>query len=86
MGRICGGGATNVVADICDVYYESRRHKAKLERITTEIIEHFRAGGEAAEGKVTAEVSPDYGPYSLATDSLAIHVASTAAPKSLASP
>ena len=82
VGRICGGGATNVVADICDVYYESRsRDKAKLERITTEIIEHFRAGGEAAGCKVTAEVSPDYGPYSLATDSLAIHVASTAAEK-----
>lgn len=82
VGRISGGGATNVVADSCDIFYESRsRDKGKLDRITQEIIGHFRAGGEAAGCQVTAEVSPDYGPYSLATDSPAIRIASAAAEK-----
>lgn len=82
VGRIVGGNATNVVADSCDVYYESRsRDKAKLDKITQDIIYHFVKGAEATGCKITAEVSPDYGPYSLAKDSAAMHVASSAAEK-----
>ena len=44
VGRIAGGSATNVVADSCDVYYESRsRDKKKLEEITQRIVDHFKA-------------------------------------------
>lgn len=39
IGRIAGGSATNVVADSCDIYYESRsRDTEKLERITQRIM------------------------------------------------
>ena len=73
IGRIAGGSATNVVADSCDIYYESRsRDKEKLERITQRIIDHFRLGEESTGCKITAEVSPDYGPYEIAKDAPAI--------------
>ena len=82
IGRIAGGSATNVVADSCDIYYESRsRDKEKLERITQRIIDHFRLGEESTGCKITAEVSPDYGPYEIAKDAPAIKAAARAAEK-----
>ena len=80
IGRIAGGSATNVVADSCDIYYESRsRDTEKLERITQRIIDHFRLGEESTGCKITAEVSPDYGPYEIAKDAPAIKAAARAA-------
>lgn len=82
IGRIAGGSATNVVADSCDIYYESRsRDTEKLERITQRIIDHFRLGEESTGCKITAEVSPDYGPYEIAKDAPAIKAAARAAEK-----
>ncbi|WP_029541880.1 M20/M25/M40 family metallo-hydrolase [Selenomonas sp. AB3002] len=82
LGRIVGGSATNIVADSCDIFYESRsRDKEKLERLTKEICEHFTNGVQAAGCKITAEVSPDYGPYLLEKDCPAIRTAARAAEK-----
>ena len=82
VGKIVGGSATNVVADTCDIYYESRsRNKEKLAKITQDIIDHFTAGAAATGCEITAEVSPDYGPYELTKDCTAIKLASQAAEK-----
>lgn len=82
VGRIAGGSATNVVADSCDVYYESRsRDKKKLEEITQCIVDHFKRGEKTTGCHITAEVSPDYGPYEIPQDAPAIEVASRAAKK-----
>lgn len=82
VGRIAGGSATNVVADGCDVYYESRsRDKKKLEEITQRIVDHFKRGEKTTGCHITAEVSPDYGPYEIPQDAPAIEVASRAAKK-----
>lgn len=82
VGRIAGGSATNVVADGCDVYYESRsRDKKKLEEITQRIVDHFKRGEKTTGCYITAEVSPDYGPYEIPQDAPAIEVASRAAKK-----
>ena len=82
VGRIAGGSATNVVADSCDVYYESRsRDKKKLEEITQRIVDHFKRGEKTTGCHITAEVSPDYGPYEIPQDAPAIEVASRAAKK-----
>lgn len=82
VGRIAGGSATNVVADSCDVYYESRsRDKKKLEEITQRIVDHFKRGETTTGCHITAEVSPDYGPYEIPQDAPAIEVASRAAKK-----
>ncbi|MBQ1614365.1 MAG: M20/M25/M40 family metallo-hydrolase [Selenomonas sp.] len=82
LGKICGGSATNVVAESCDVFYESRsRDKAKLDKITQEICDHFTKGAEKTGCKITAEVSPDYGPYLLSKESPAIQTAIRAAEK-----
>lgn len=82
VGRIAGGSATNVVADSCDVYYESRsRDKKKLEEITQRIVDHFKRGEKTTDCHITAEVSPDYGPYEIPQDAPAIEVASRAAKK-----
>ena len=80
LGRITGGSATNVVAEMCEIFYESRsRDKDKLDRITRQITDHFQQGAKALNCQVITEVSPDYGPYSLATDSPAIGLARQAA-------
>lgn len=82
VGRIQGGSATNVVADTCDVFYESRsRDKAKLDAITQRIVDHFEQGAEKTGCQIHAEVSPDYGPYEIPQDSPAIEVAKRAAEK-----
>ncbi|MBQ1890026.1 MAG: M20/M25/M40 family metallo-hydrolase, partial [Selenomonas sp.] len=82
VGKIVGGSATNVVADTCAIYYESRsRNKEKLAKITQDIIDHFTAGAAATGCEITAEVSPDYGPYELTKDCTAIKLASQAAEK-----
>ncbi|WP_432646534.1 M20/M25/M40 family metallo-hydrolase [Mitsuokella sp.] len=82
IGRIAGGSATNVVADSCDIYYESRsRDKKKLDEITRRIVDHFKLGEELTCCKITAEVSPDYGPYEIPKDSPAIVIAACAAEK-----
>ncbi|MFV0636880.1 M20/M25/M40 family metallo-hydrolase [Mitsuokella sp. WILCCON 0060] len=82
IGRIAGGSATNVVADSCDIYYESRsRDKKKLDEITRRIVDHFKLGEELTRCKITAEVSPDYGPYEIPKDSPAIVIAACAAEK-----
>ena len=82
VGRIVGGSATNVVADSCDIYYESRsRNKEKLDTITQRIVDHFKLGEEGTGCKITAEVSPDYGPYEIPQDAPAIEVARRAAEK-----
>ena len=57
IGRIAGGSATNVVADSCDIYYESRsRDTEKLERITQRIIDHFRLGEESTRSRAAARM------------------------------
>ena len=82
VGRILGGSATNVVADSCDIYYESRsRDKAKLDKITQEIADHFVNGADDTGCQITAEVSPDYDPYLLDKDGTAISLARRAAEK-----
>ena len=82
VGRIVGGSATNVVADSCDIYYESRsRDREKLDTITQRIVDHFKLGEEGTGCKITAEVSPDYGPYEIPQDAPAIEVARRAAEK-----
>ena len=82
IGRIAGGSATNVVADSCDIYYESRsRDKKKLDTITQRIVDHFKLGEEVTGCRISAEVSPDYGPYEIPKDSPAIAVATRAAEK-----
>ena len=82
VGRIVGGSATNVVADSCDIYYESRsRDKEKLDTITQRIVDHFKLGEVGTGCKITAEVSPDYGPYEIPQDAPAIEVARRAAEK-----
>lgn len=80
VGKIIGGNATNVVAESCDIYYESRsRNKAKLDKITQEIAEHFVNGAEGTGCQITAEVSPDYDPYLLDKEGAAIRLARRAA-------
>ena len=80
VGRILGGSATNVVADSCDIYYESRsRSKDKLEKITQKIVRHFLAGAERSNCHITTEISPDYAPYTLSKESAAIQMAGRAA-------
>ncbi len=82
VGKIVGGSATNVVADTCDIYYESRsRNKEKLDKITQDIISHFENGATTTGCQITTAVSPDYGPYELAKDCPAIKLASQAAKK-----
>ena len=82
VGKIIGGNATNVVAESCDIYYESRsRDKAKLDKITQEIAEHFVNGADDTGCQITAEVSPDYDPYLLDKDGTAISLARRAAEK-----
>ena len=82
LGKIVGGSATNVVAESCDVFYESRsRDKAKLDKITKDICDHFVNGAAKTRCKITAEVSPDYGPYCHEKDSPAIKTAVKAAEK-----
>lgn len=80
IGRIIGGSATNIVAETCEIFYESRsRDKEKLDRITSRITEHFQQGAPALGCQAAIEVSPDYGPYSLSMDSPAIELARQAA-------
>lgn len=80
LGKIVGGSATNVVAETCDVYYESRsRDKAKLDKITSEICGHFTAGAEKTGCRITAEVSPDYGPFLISKDSECVRIGAAAA-------
>lgn len=82
VGKIAGGSATNVVAETCDIYYESRsRDKAKLDKITQEIADHFVKGAESTGCQITAETSPDYDPYLLDKDGTAISLARRAAEK-----
>jgi len=82
LGKIAGGSATNVVAECCDVFYESRsRDRAKLDKITKEICDHFVNGADRTGCKITAEVSPDYGPYLLSKDTAVIQIAVKAAEK-----
>lgn len=82
LGKIVGGSATNVVAESCDVFYESRsRDKAKLDKITKDICDHFVNGAAKTRCRITAEVSPDYGPYCHEKDSTAIKTAVKAAEK-----
>ena len=82
LGKIVGGSATNVVAESCDIFYESRsRDKAKLDKLTQEICDHFTNGAKETGCQITAEVSPDYGPYLLAKDSPVIATAARAAEK-----
>lgn len=82
LGRIVGGSSTNVVAEICDIFYETRsRSKEKLEGITQEIRDHFLRGEAATGCKISVEVRPDYGPYRLEKDSPAVSTAKRAAEK-----
>jgi tripeptide aminopeptidase len=62
------------------MFYESRsRDKAKLDKITQEICDHFVNGADKTGCKITTEVSPDYGPYLLDKDAPAIQTAIKAA-------
>ena len=71
-----------MVAECCDVFYESRsRDKAKLDKITKDICDHFVKGAAKTGCKITAEVSPDYGPYLLDKNSPVIQTAVKAAEK-----
>ena len=80
LGRIVGGSATNVVAETCDIFYESRsRDKAKLDKLTKEICDHFTRGAKETGCRITAEINPDYGPYLLDKTSPAIVTATRAA-------
>ncbi len=80
IGRIIGGSATNIVAETCEIFYESRsRDKVKLDRITSRITEHFQQGARALGCQAAIEVSSDYGPYSLSIDAPAIELARQAA-------
>lgn len=80
VGKIIGGSATNIVAESCDIYYESRsRDKAKLDAITKRICKHFENGAAETRCKITATVSPDYDPYTLDKASDTVKVASAAA-------
>lgn len=82
LGRIIGGSATNVVAETCEIFYESRsRDKEKLTQITSRIVEHFQQGAKRFGCQVTIEVRPDYGPYALEKDAQAIRLACQAAEK-----
>lgn len=82
VGRITGGSATNVVAESCDIYYETRsRNKAKLDKITQEILGHFVSGAATTGCKITADICPDYDPYLLDKNGTAIKLASRAAQK-----
>ena len=80
IGLISGGRATNIVPDMVEIKGECRsRHQNKMEKLTQEIVNAYRAGAEEAGAKIDIEVLPSYNPYVLSHDSTAMIVAKKAA-------
>ena len=80
IGLISGGRATNIVPDMVEINGECRsRNQGKMEKLTKEIVDAYRAGAEEAGAKIDIEVLPSYNPYVLSHDSTAMIVAKKAA-------
>lgn len=80
IGLISGGRATNIVPDMVEIKGECRsRHQNKMEKLTQEIVDAYKAGAEEAGAKIDIEVLPSYNPYVLSHDSTAMIVAKKAA-------
>ena len=80
IGLISGGMATNIVPDTVEIKGECRsRNQGKMEKLTKEIVDAYRAGAEEAGAKIDIEVLPSYNPYVLSHDSTAMIVAKKAA-------
>ena len=80
IGLISGGRATNIVPDMVEIKGECRsRHQNKMEKLTQEIVDAYKAGAEEAGAKIDIEVLPSYNPYVLSHNSTAMIVAKQAA-------
>ncbi len=80
IGLISGGRATNIVPDMVEIKGECRsRHQNKMEKLTQEIVDAYKAGAEEAGAKIDIEVLPSYNPYVLSHNSTAMIVAKKAA-------
>ena len=55
------------------------RHQNKMEKLTQEIVDAYKAGAEEAGAKIDIEVLPSYNPYVLSHNSTAMIVAKKAA-------
>ena len=72
-GRITGGTATNVVAELCTINFESRsRDKAKLDALTARMVGIAERTAKEANCTATVTVKKDYDPYELPQDARAI--------------
>jgi len=72
-GRIAGGTATNVVAELCTIHFESRsRDKAKLDALTARMVDIAERTAKEADCTATVTVKKDYDPYELPQDALAL--------------
>lgn len=80
IGTISGGRATNIVADEATILLETRsRNKAKLDKLTADVVAIFEAGAKETNTTVDVKVLPAYDPFDLAVDSETIKLASKAA-------
>lgn len=82
IGKISGGGATNIVPDLVEIAGESRsRNKEKLDALTQKICDIFKTGASETNTKIEVEVRHSYDPYVLPADAPVIAVAAAAAEK-----
>ncbi len=73
VGRIAGGTATNVVAELCTINFEARsRDKAKLDALTARMVDIAERTAKAADCTATVTVKKDYDPYELPKDAPSI--------------
>jgi len=80
IGLISGGRATNIVPDMVEINGECRsRNQGKMEQLTQEIVDAYKAGAEEAGAKIDIEVLSSYNPYVLSHNSTAMIVAKKAA-------
>ena len=86
IGTISGGRATNIVAEEAVIFMETRsRNKAKLAKLTDEVVAIFEQGAKDTNTSIKVEVLPAYDPFDVPVDSETIRLASKAA-EELASP
>lgn len=79
IGIINGGVATNVVPDLVEVAMDCRsRNKAKMDKLTQDIIDAFVEGGKKVDTPVEVEVKKSYDPYCLDHNSTCIQLAAKA--------
>ena len=79
IGTISGGRATNIVAEEAVIFMETRsRNKAKLAKLTDEVVAIFEQGAKDTNTSIKVEVLPAYDPFDVPVDSETIRLASKA--------